>query len=193
MGTDKGPACAAPDDVEEYFIGTPLVSLRSHKCTLDDRWEALKTLMKDSETEEKKNTEASAPHAFYTHALTNNFPAHSQPYDEWKETSPPKDVAFAGLSNFSHRPIYEKAPVAAPVMTPVTAPVNDVKFDSLATSITEGSSSDDSCTDDGSGDEVNSAELVHDFVAASSEQDFDDGWVDLQRVTQVTMDMCAIS
>jgi hypothetical protein len=23
MGTDKGPACAAPDDAEEYFIGTP--------------------------------------------------------------------------------------------------------------------------------------------------------------------------
>jgi hypothetical protein len=122
-----------------------------------------------------QDTEASAPHAFYTHALTNNCP---------------KDVA---LSNLTHRPAYEKAPVAAPVMMPVTAPVNDVKFDSLATSITEGSSSEDSCTDDGSGDEVNSEVLVHDLVVALSEQDSDDGWVDLQRITQVTMDMCAIS
>ena len=108
-----------------------------------------------------------------------------------RKTSPPKDVAFAGLSNFSYRPIYENAPV--PVMTPVTAPVNDVKFDSLATSITEGSLSDDSCTDDGNGDEVNSADLIYDLVTALSEPDFDDGWVNLQRLTQATMDTCAIS
>jgi hypothetical protein len=63
MGTDKGPACAAPDDVEEYFIGTPLVSPRSHKSTLDDRCMALRIRMKDSVIEEKKEAEACAPHA----------------------------------------------------------------------------------------------------------------------------------
>ena len=58
----------------------------------------------------------------------------------------------------------------------------------------EGSSSEGSCTDEVSGeDELNSADVIFDIVTALSEQGFDDGWVSLKRLTQATMNMCAIS
>jgi hypothetical protein len=61
------------------------------------------------------------------------------------------------------------------------------------TFIAEGSSSEGSCTDDGTEDELNSADVIFDIVTALSEQGFDDGWVSLKRLTQATMNMCAIS
>ena len=147
---DKRPACAAPEDVEEYFIGTPLVE----EHFIGTPFILLKILMKDSETEEKKDTEASAPHAFYTHALTNNCHTqfastrcqkliHALPYDEWRNNCP-KDVA---LTN-------------------------------------EGSSSEGSCTDEDSGEdtEPNPMNLVHGFVEALATDK--DAWVDINRVTE---------
>jgi hypothetical protein len=107
-----------------------------------------------------QDTEASAPHAFYAHALTNNWPAHSQ----YEGSCTEEGTSSEGSCT-----------------------------DALTRQLAEGSSSEGSCTDEGTGDEVDSRALIYDMVTALSEQDFDDGWVNLQRLTQATMDMCAIS
>jgi len=175
MGTDKGPACAAPDDfkensvdtplVEEHIIGTPLVSPRSHKSTLDDRCMALRIRVKDSVIEEKKKAEACAPHAcMHFDSLTQCMarPGFAEAFaDMICHTQCPKDVA---LTNLTHRPANEKTPVA--------------------TSITKGSSSEGSCTDEGSGDdtEPNPMDLVYDVVEALTPDK--DAWADINRVIE---------